>query len=54
MGKMDANVDVVKGSVTQEGALLPDNKKFEDAARNDIEDNDVWYPIVKAGVTYRF
>ena len=54
MGKMDANVKVVDGGVIPEGSVLPNNKQFEDAARNDIEDNDVWYPIVKAGVTYRF
>ena len=44
MGKMDANV-------TTTGAVTPG---LAEAAKKDIEDNDVWYPIVKAGLTYRF
>ena len=44
MGKMDAKVDV-NGDP---------NTDLAKAAKQDIEDNDVWYPIVKAGLTYRF
>lgn len=44
MGKMDAKVDV-NGDP---------NTDLAKAAKKDIEDNDVWYPIVKAGLTYRF
>lgn len=49
MGKMDADVQV-KGVVTSEDPT----KNFEKEARNEIQDKDVWYPMVKAGVTYRF
>ena len=44
MGKMDAKVDVNGDS----------NTDLAKAAKKDIEDNEVWYPIVKAGLTYRF
>lgn len=44
MGKMDATVDV-------DGKTDTDLAK---AAKKDIEDSNVWYPMVKAGVTYRF
>ena len=44
MGKMDAKVDVNGDS----------NTDLAKAAKQDIEDSEVWYPIVKAGLTYRF
>ena len=44
MGKMDATVDV-------DGDADADLAK---AAKKEIEDTNVWYPMVKAGVTYRF
>lgn len=44
MGKLDAKVTQTEG--VQEG--------LSKAAENDIEEDDVWYPIVKAGLTYRF
>lgn len=44
MGKMDAQV-------TTEGNVTPG---LAEAAKKDIEDTNVWYPMVKAGVTYRF
>lgn len=44
MGKMDAAVDV--DGDTETGLAK--------AAKKDIEDTNVWYPMVKAGVTYRF
>lgn len=44
MGKMDANV-------TTTGDVTPG---LAEAAKKDIEDSEVWYPIVKAGLTYRF
>ena len=43
MGKMDAEVTNVDGDAD-----------FAAAAEKEIEDTNVWYPIVKAGVTYRF
>ncbi|WP_288776229.1 hypothetical protein [uncultured Psychrobacter sp.] len=49
MGKMDADVKVVNNDTG-----LTTNQALADAAKKDIEDNDVWYPIVKAGLTYRF
>ncbi|MDE4454168.1 hypothetical protein [Psychrobacter sp. DAB_AL62B] len=45
MGKMDAEVTNVSGS---------DTVGFKEAAEKEIKDKNVWYPIVKAGVTYRF
>lgn len=50
MGKMDANIDAKNVTVNGVDAT----EKFKEEARKDIEDNDVWYPIVKAGLTYRF
>ena len=50
MGKMDARVE--SNGVMLNG--LPADDQFKKAAERDIEDNDVWYPIVKAGLTYRF
>ncbi|WP_296403173.1 hypothetical protein [Psychrobacter sp.] len=44
MGNVDANV-------TTTGAVTPG---LAQAAKKNIEDQDVWYPIVKAGLTYRF
>ena len=44
MGKMDATVDV-------DGEQDTDLAR---AAKADIEDSNVWYPMVKAGLTYRF
>lgn len=44
MGKMDADV-------TTTGAVTPG---LAEAAKKDIEDSNVWYPMVKAGLTYRF
>ena len=49
MGKMDADVQVVD-NVTG----LKTNQALADAAKKDIEDSEVWYPMVKAGLTYRF
>ncbi len=49
MGKMDADVQV-NGTVTSSDP----QKNFEEEAKRDIEKDDVWYPMVKAGVTYRF
>ncbi|WP_438012731.1 hypothetical protein [Psychrobacter raelei] len=45
MGKLDAKVSNVSGTNTE---------GFEEAAKKEIEDDNIWYPIVKAGVTYRF
>ncbi|SJM72858.1 hypothetical protein [Psychrobacter piechaudii] len=50
MGKMDAKV--TSAGVTGENGET--NAEFEKAARDEIQKDDVWYPIVKAGVTYRF
>ena len=50
MGKMDAKV--TSTGVTGENGET--NADFEKAARDDIQKDDVWYPMVKAGVTYRF
>ena len=50
MGKMDATVK--SNDVTGENGET--NAEFEKAARDDIQKDDVWYPMVKAGVTYRF
>lgn len=44
MGKLEAKVDVNGDSTTD----------LAKAAKHDIEKDDVWYPMVKAGVTYRF
>ncbi|EGK15101.1 hypothetical protein [Psychrobacter sanguinis] len=49
MGKMDADVKVVNNDTG-----LTTNQALADAAKKDIEDSEVWYPIVKAGLTYRF
>ena len=36
-------------------AVLNDvTNEFKEEARKDIEEDDVWYPMVKAGLTYRF
>ncbi|WP_201543291.1 hypothetical protein [Psychrobacter sp. H7-1] len=43
MGKMKADVKSSAGDVA-----------LEEAAKKEIEDDNIWYPIVKAGVTYRF
>ena len=52
MGKMDAKVFSNDASPNE---VNPDSgKSLVQAAEQDIEDNDVWYPIVKAGLTYRF
>lgn len=48
MGKMDATVDVKDSAGNQI------KQDLADAAKRDIEKDDVWYPMVKAGVTYRF
>ena len=45
MGKLEAQVTDVEGTKTD---------GFAEAAKKEIEKDDVWYPIVKAGVTYRF
>lgn len=50
MGKMDAEIKAV-GVVGENGETAGD---FEKAARDEIQDKNVWYPMVKAGVTYRF
>ena len=50
MGKMDATVK--SSGVTGENGET--NADFEKAARDEIQKDDVWYPMVKAGVTYRF
>ena len=50
MGKMDAKVTST-GVIGENGET---NAEFEKAARDDIQKDDVWYPMVKAGVTYRF
>ena len=50
MGKMDAKIDANNVTVNGDDAT----KQFKEAAKRDIEKDDVWYPIVKAGVTYRF
>lgn len=50
MGKMDAKV--TSTGVTGENGET--NADFEKAARDDIQKDDIWYPMVKAGVTYRF
>ena len=52
MGKFDANVysdDASPNAVNAESG-----KSLVEAAKQDIEDSNVWYPIVKAGLTYRF
>ena len=55
MGKMDADVQVTEGDVRVDGNLIGnDNEQFEKAAREDIQKDNVWYPMVKAGLTYRF
>lgn len=43
MGKMKADVKSSANDVA-----------LEEAAKKEIEDDNIWYPIVKAGVTYRF
>ena len=48
MGKMDATVDVKD----LDGNQI--KQDLAEAAKRDIEKDDVWYPMVKAGVTYRF
>lgn len=48
MGKMDATVDVKDSAGNQI------KQDLAEAAKRDIEKDDVWYPMVKAGVTYRF
>ena len=48
MGKMDATVDV------KDSAGKQIKQDLAEAAKRDIEKDDVWYPMVKAGVTYRF
>ena len=45
MGKMDAEVTNVSGDSTA---------GFKEASEQEIKDKNIWYPIVKAGVTYRF
>lgn len=54
MGKMDADVKVRDNGIVEVDGAVIDNKQFEDAARNDIQKDNVWYPMVKAGLTYRF
>lgn len=50
MGKMDATVNA-NNVVGENGEDAGD---FKTAAENDIQKDNVWYPIVKAGLTYRF
>ncbi len=52
MGKMDATVS--SKDAGPNAINLESGKSLVEAAKQDIEDNDVWYPIVKAGLTYRF
>lgn len=52
MGKMDADVQVKEGNAVTD--IVVDGKSFTQEARNEIQDKNVWYPMVKAGVTYRF
>ena len=47
MGKMDAEITNVEGASAN-------ITEFAAAAKKDIEDTNVWYPIVKVGATYRF
>lgn len=47
MGKMDAEITNVEGASAN-------ITEFAAAAEKDIEDTNVWYPIVKVGATYRF
>lgn len=52
MGKMDAKVysdDANLNTKNPESGM-----SLVEAAKRDIEKDDVWYPMVKAGVTYRF
>lgn len=49
MGKMDADVKVVNNTTG-----LETNQALSEAAKKDIQDEEVWYPMVKAGLTYRF
>ncbi len=54
MGKIESDVKVVNGIVSTPTQLNA-NKKFIEEAKKELNDNDsIWYPIVKAGVTYRF
>lgn len=50
MGKLDADVQVKEGAVLSSDST----KDFETEARKDIEKDSLWYPMVKAGLTYRF
>lgn len=54
MGKTQADVNVISGTVTTDGVAA--NSQFERAAASEIEDKDWsnWMPIVKVGATYRF
>lgn len=45
MGKLEAKV-TSDAAATAQG--------FNEAAKNEIEEDNFWYPIVKAGATYRF
>ena len=58
MGKMNANVnvseDAVITAVDENGIDFDATEQFREEARNDIQKDNVWYPMVKAGLTYRF